>query len=69
MKYAKFVAIAAVLAFCLLVPTASEAAREVKMSYNGPADAENNAVHLFAENFKKIRGRRHKGRSHSSAFP
>lgn len=31
----------------------SEAALELKMSYNGPADPDNNAVHLFASNFKK----------------
>ena len=27
---------------------------EIKMSYNGPADVDNNAVHLFATNFKKF---------------
>ena len=32
----------------------SPAVLEVKMSYNGPADEENNAVHLYAVNFKKL---------------
>ena len=27
---------------------------EVKMSYNGPPDADENAVHLFAQNFKRF---------------
>ncbi len=42
--------------FCVAflgVPS-SPAALEVKMSYNGPADEENNAVHLYAVNFKKL---------------
>ncbi|MDD2453564.1 MAG: TRAP transporter substrate-binding protein DctP [Aminobacteriaceae bacterium] len=69
MKYAKFVAIAAVLAFCLMVPAVSDAAREVKMSYNGPADAENNAVHLFAENFKKLVEEGTKGEVTVRLFP
>ena len=34
--------------------SASLAAMEVKMSYNGPADVENNAVHLYAVNFKRF---------------
>ncbi|MDI9370492.1 MAG: TRAP transporter substrate-binding protein DctP [Synergistota bacterium] len=55
MKCFKLFALAAVLGFCALVlPVGSEAAVEVKMSYNGPADEENNAVHLFASNFKRL---------------
>ncbi|MCF7935648.1 MAG: TRAP transporter substrate-binding protein DctP [Synergistales bacterium] len=33
---------------------ATASAEVVKMSYNGPADVENNAVHYFATNFKKL---------------
>jgi tripartite ATP-independent transporter DctP family solute receptor len=54
MKFGRFAVLFAVAVFCLAVPFGAEAAREVKMSYNGPADAENNAVHLFAENFAKL---------------
>ena len=45
-----------VIAVCLLILCLSLPAwaQEIKMSYNGPADIENNAVHLFATNFKKM---------------
>jgi len=33
---------------------ADEEVIEVKMSYNGPADEEENAVHFFAANFKRL---------------
>lgn len=34
--------------------TATAAAQNIKLSYNGPADEENNAVHLFAVHFKSM---------------
>lgn len=55
MKYVRMVSVIAVLALCaVMVPACSWAAVEVRMSYNGPADEENNAVHLFAANFKRL---------------
>ena len=30
------------------------AATEIKMAYTGPADEENNGLHLYAVNFKKF---------------
>ncbi|MGB4209983.1 MAG: TRAP transporter substrate-binding protein DctP [Thermovirgaceae bacterium] len=44
----------AVFCVAFLGVPSSPAALEVKMSYNGPADEENNAVHLYAVNFKKL---------------
>ena len=32
------------------------AATEIKMAYTGPADEENNGLHLYAVNFKKFTG-------------
>lgn len=54
MKFGRFAVLFAVAVFCLAVPFGAEAVLDVKMSYNGPADAENNAVHLFAENFARF---------------
>lgn len=48
------VAILSVLFLVVLFRTPSQAALEIKMSYNGPADEENNAVHLYAVNFKEL---------------
>lgn len=41
------------LMFGLTVPSLGFAETTVKMSYNGPADAQDNAVHYFATDFKK----------------
>ncbi|SIO19402.1 TRAP transporter substrate-binding protein [Halodesulfovibrio marinisediminis] len=38
----------------LTIPTAVLAGTNIKMSYNGPASAEDNAVHVFATSFKKL---------------
>lgn len=54
MRYGKFFAAILLLVFCLAVSGTSMASVEVKMSYNGPADVDNNAVHLYAVNFKKL---------------
>ena len=55
MKFGKLSVLFVVFALCaFMVPVYSEAAVEVRMSYNGPADEENNAVHLYAANFKKF---------------
>jgi len=54
MRYGKFFAAILLLVFCLAVSGTSMAPVEVKMSYNGPADVDNNAVHLYAVNFKKL---------------
>lgn len=53
----------------LLLSSAAMAVQEVKMSYNGPADAENNAVHLFASNFKKFVEEGTKGEVTIKLFP
>jgi len=44
----------ALLVLLLFSFSLSAASLELKMSYNGPADPDNNAVHLFASNFKKF---------------
>ncbi|HPA58961.1 MAG TPA: TRAP transporter substrate-binding protein DctP [Synergistales bacterium] len=54
MRYGRFLAAMLLAILCLALSGASMAAVEVKMSYNGPADVENNAVHLYAVNFKKL---------------
>ncbi|HOO86402.1 MAG TPA: TRAP transporter substrate-binding protein DctP [Synergistales bacterium] len=55
MKFSKVSALFVLFAlFAVMVPGYAEAAVEVKMSYNGPGDVENNAVHLYAVNFKKF---------------
>ncbi len=55
MKFVKTVALFTIMIlFSALSPAASEASVEVRMSYNGPADEANNAVHMFASNFKKL---------------
>ena len=54
MRYGRLVMTLAIAVVFLSAPLAAGAAVEVRMSYNGPADAENNAVHLFAENFVKF---------------
>lgn len=54
MRFGRLAAMAVIIAVCLALPLGADAAVEVRMSYNGPADAENNAVHLFAENFVKF---------------
>lgn len=45
------------------------AATEVKLAYNGPADIENNAVHLYATNFKKFVEEGTKGAIVFNLFP
>jgi tripartite ATP-independent transporter DctP family solute receptor len=42
---------------------------ELRMSYNGPADPENNAVHLFASNFKSTVEERTEGNVKIRLFP
>ncbi|NLK19094.1 MAG: TRAP transporter substrate-binding protein DctP, partial [Synergistaceae bacterium] len=69
MRYGRLVMIFAVAALCLAAPLAAGAAVEVRMSYNGPADAENNAVHLFAENFVKFVEEGTEGRVKVKLFP
>ena len=54
MKFNKFAVVFLLAVFCLTAPLGAEGAREVRMSYNGPADAENNAVHLYADNFARL---------------
>lgn len=49
-RVSKFLAFA--LCIFVLLPICADAA-EIKMSYNGPADPENNAVHYFASEFSK----------------
>ena len=41
----------------------------VKMSYNGPADEVNNAVHYYAVNFKKMVEEGTKGKIHIQLYP
>ena len=48
--------------------TATAAAQNIKLSYNGPADEENNAVHLFAVHFK-YGGRGEQGNSVDTVIP
>ena len=69
MRFGKVLTLGIVFVFCLMVSGIAEAAQEVKMSYNGPADAENNAVHLFAENFKKFVEEGTKGEVTIKLFP
>lgn len=45
------------------------AATEVKLAYNGPADIENNAVHMYAVNFKKLVEEGTKGEIVLNLFP
>ena len=54
--FRKSVSMVGLVVFLVAISTAAvwAAPMELKMSYNGPADAENNAVHLFASNFKKF---------------
>ncbi len=69
MRVLKCAAAAALFGFLLFSSSMAMAAREVKMSYNGPADAENNAVHLFASNFKKFVEEGTKGEVTIKLFP
>ncbi len=61
--------VASVLFGLFLLSSAAMAAQEVKMSYNGPADADNNPVHLFAANFKKFVEEGTKGEVVINLFP
>lgn len=54
MKLSKLAVVLVLAVFCFMNPLGAEGATEVRMSYNGPADAENNAVHLFADNFARL---------------
>jgi tripartite ATP-independent transporter DctP family solute receptor len=55
MRTEKILSLLVLAVFCLAALGAPAiAAVEVKMSYNGPADIENNAVHLYAVNFRKF---------------
>lgn len=72
---------AAVIAvFCILAVTslgaaglqedsAAEDVLEVKMSYNGVADADDNAVHFFAEHFKRLVQEKTDGRVDIILYP
>lgn len=55
-RFTKSFSVLSVMVFLLALSATvlMAAPLELKMSYNGPADAENNAVHLFASNFKKF---------------
>lgn len=44
-------------------------AMTIKMSYNGPADEVNNAVHYYAVNFKKMVEEGTKGKIHIQLYP
>lgn len=43
-----------VAALALLLPTATIAQEAIKLGYNGPPDAEKNAVHFFASNLERM---------------
>lgn len=55
-RFVKSFSVMCLVVFLVAISAAAVLAAplELKMSYNGPADAENNAVHLFASNFKKF---------------
>jgi|GEM_PF-5670888 len=53
---------------CVLGATSADATT-VKMSYNGPADEVNNAVHYYAVNFKKMVEEGTKGKIHIQLYP
>jgi len=53
---------------CVLGATSADATT-VKMSYNGPADEVNNAVHYYAVNFKKMVEEGAKGKIHIQLYP
>lgn len=53
----------------LAIPAAALAATSIKMSYNGPPTAEDNAVHVFATHFKEIVEKDTKGTVTIELFP
>ena len=53
---------------CVLGATSANA-MTIKMSYNGPADEVNNAVHYYAVNFKKMVEEGTKGKIHIQLYP
>ncbi len=53
---------------CVLGATSADATT-IKMSYNGPADEVNNAVHYYAVNFKKMVEEGTKGKIHIQLYP
>ena len=55
------------LVFCS--PSLAQDVYEMKMSYNGPPDADENAVHLFAQNFKRFVSIRTNDRIQITLYP
>ncbi len=58
-------------ALCIVMVSCGTAlaATEIKMAYTGPADAANNALHLYAMNFKKLVEEATKGEIQIKLFP
>ena len=59
----------AVLSLMFCSPSIAQDVYEIKMSYNGPPDAEENAVHLFAQNFKRFVSTRTNDRIRITLYP
>ncbi len=56
--------------FCMVFPSPfAEGAWQIKMCYNGPPEENNNAVHLYAVNFKKLLEQEVSGEIEIRLFP
>ena len=61
--------IALILLLMVALPTSALAVKNIKMSYNGPPDEKDNAVHYFAANFKKLVEEGSKGELGITLYP